>query len=405
MLKSYKYRIYPTKTQQDHLVQSMGCVRYIYNKALETKIQYYEATKKNLSYFDLIRTLLVGEKRANEWLKIVNAQSLQMGIHNVDGAFKKFYTGQNRFPNFKKRSNIVSLQYLQGIWVDFKKSIVKVPKAGKVHCIFDRQFKGDIKTCTVSKTPTNKFFISILVDDCKELPLKTEIKSETSMGIDLGLKHFLITSTGDKIENPKYLRKQLARLKVLQQRASKKQKGSKNRHKENLKVAKLYEKITNQRKDFLHKTSSKIISENQTIITEDLNIAGMVKNHKLAQSISDVSWSEFIRQLKYKAEWYGKNLIQIGRFEPSSKTCSCCGWKNNDLSTKDREWSCQNCYTHHDRDINAAINIKKFGLIKANAGQELAKELVEMPISDLVGENKIKLDRRSKKISTIKSRD
>ena len=250
MLKSYKYRLYPTKTQREHFVQSMGCVRYIYNKALEAKMLYYENTKENLGWIDLCNILLMSEKKINEWLNEPYSQSLQQSLRNLDIAYQNFFKHQSDFPKFKKKSGNGSLQYPQHIQVDFKSGLVKIPKAGKVHCIFDRKFEGKIKTCTVSKTPTDKFFISILVDDGKELPQKAKIKTETTIAIDLGLKHFLITSNNTKRDNPKYLRKQLARLKVLQRRESKKQKGSNNRKKANLKVAKLYEKITNQRKTF-----------------------------------------------------------------------------------------------------------------------------------------------------------
>jgi len=247
------------------------------------------------------------------------------------------------------------------------------------------------------------------------LPIKSKIEESTSVGIDLGIKDFATLSNGEKISNPKFLGSKLERLKALQQRASKKKKGSNNRKKANFKIAKLYEKVTNQRVDFLQKTSTKLIRENQTIILEDLNIAGMMKNHCLARAISDVSWSKFIEMLKYKSEWYGKNLVQIGRFEPSSKMCSCCGTINKNLKLSDRNWTCMSCFATHDRDINAAINIKKFGLIgvfnapgKASLSygknQILSRpgspeELVEMPkrAAPKVRKNK---DRGDKKLLT-----
>lgn len=390
MLKSYKYRIYPTKEQEKHFVQSMGCVRYIYNKGLEAKVKHYAETGKTLNYFNMSGPtgLLIKEKRANEWLSIPYSQSLQMGLRNLDSAFTKFFKKETKFPTFKKKSGHESIQYPQHVSVNFKNNITKLPKVGKVFTVFDRKFEGKIKTCTVSKTPTNKFFISILVDDSKELPVKAEVNSLTAVGIDLGIKDFAILSNGEKIANPKYLKKSLQRIKVLQRRASKKTKGSNNRKKANLKVARAYEKVTNQRADFLQKTSTKIIRENQTIILEDLNVSGMMKNHKLAQAVSDVSWSEFIRMLTYKSEWNGKNIIQIGRFEPSSKLCSECGWKNKELTLADREWSCKECGVVHDRDVNAAINIKKFGLIKSKSGMECPVELVEEPVSNQVRRNK-----------------
>jgi putative transposase len=393
MLKAYKYRLYPNQEQRLHFAQSMGCVRYIYNKALETKNKHYEKTGKKLSYFDLANVLLKKEKEEHEWLTFSNAQSLQMALRNLDNAFQRFFKKTSGFPTFKKKSGHQSVQYPQNVSVDFKKNRIKIPKAGEVFCRFDRTFEGKIKTCTISRTPTDKFFVSILVDDGKELPLKPLIETEGSIGIDLGIKTFATFSDGQKIDNPKFLDKLLARLKVLQHRASKKVKGSNNRRKANLKVAKLFERISNQRNDFLHKISTKLIRENQTIILEDLNVKGMLQNHSLAKSISDVSWSKFVEYLTYKCEWYGKNLIQIGRFDPSSKMCSCCGKINNELTLKDRSWICSACQTEHDRDINAAINIKKFGLIKAASGSGRPVELAEVPVK--------KKDRRSKKLLAL----
>lgn len=401
MLKSFKYRLYPTKEQKEHFVQSMGCVRYLYNKGLETKTKHYETTGKSLSCFDMIKGLLKEEKSQHDWLKVPNSQCLQAPFRNLDNAFQRFFSKTSGFPTFKKKNNGGSIQYPQYVSVDFKRSKVKLPKIGEIFCRFDREFTGKIKTCTVSKTPTNKFYISILVDNGINLPIKKAIDELNAIGIDLGLKDFAILSSGEKITNPKYLSKLLARLKVLQYRASKKTIGSNNKRKATLKVALLYEIITNQRNDFLHKLSTKIVSENQTIILEDLNVAGMIKNHKLAQSISDVSWSKFVDYLIYKTEWQGKNLIQIGRFEPSSKLCSNCGWKNTELKLKDREWICHSCNILHDRDINAAINIKKFGLIKAKSGSGRPAALVEELSNTHIREGKSKTVRRNKKPSAL----
>jgi putative transposase len=431
MLKAYSYRLYPTERQKQHFAQAMGSVRYIYNKGLETKTKHYAETGKTLSYFDLANGMLMEEKQTNEWLQKPNAQSLQMALRNLDNAYTKFFRKEAGFPQFKKRSGHQSVQYPQAIKVHFDQNTVWVPKVGKVRAVFDRKFECKIKTCAVSKTPTSKFFISILVEDGTELPAKTPITAETTVGIDLGIKDFAIFSNKTRIANPKFLRKNLNRLKVLQRRASKKQKGSKNRAKANLKVAKLHEIISNQRKDFLQQLSTKLIRENQTIILETLNVAGMLKNHSLAGSIQDVSWSEFNRMLTYKADWYGRNIIKIGRFEPSSKLCSGCGWKNNDLTLKDRYWDCSECHAHHDRDLNAAANIKKFGLIQVaklgnpnkkqiqaaiekdsakrrgrktpSSGSERPAELAEMPASTLPVVRSGKQDRRSKKSSARKS--
>jgi putative transposase len=379
MLKSYSYRLYPNPKQVKHFVQVMGAVRYLYNKGLEERVKTYEQTGKGLTYFTQTgpNGLLACEKAEHEWLWGPAHQSLQQALRNLDNAFTRFFRKQAKFPNFKKKSGHQSVQYTKDISVDFANHKVRIPKLGKVNAVFDREFSGKIKTCTVSKTPTGKFFISILVDDGAEAPIKAPINPATSVGIDLGIKDFAILSDGTKVSNPKYLRKNLDRLKVLQRRASKKQKGSKNRQKANKRVAKLYEQITNQRKDFLNKLSTKIISENQTVILEDLNIEGMLRNHKLAQAISDVSWGKFVRQLTYKAEWAGKNVIYIGRFDASTKTCSDCGAINQNLTLADREWDCP-CGSHHDRDINAAINVKKFGLIRSKEGHDLTVSVASL---------------------------
>lgn len=402
MLRAYKYRIYPNKEQEKHFVQAMGCARYIYNKGLELKLEHFAKTGKTLSYFDMNSPtgMLIKEKRENDWLCLPNAQSLQMALRQLDNAFQRFFKKKSKFPVFKSKRDNQSLSYPQQVWVDFKASKIKIPKAGKIRCVFDREFIGKIKTCTVSKTPTGKFFISILVDNDLPLPKKPDIKPEQSVGIDLGLKDFAILSNGEKISNPKFLRNKLDRLAVLQRRASRKKKGSNNQRKANKKVAKLYETITNKRTDFLQKLSTEIIRENQTIFLEDLNVAGMLRNHKLAGAISDVSWSKFVEMLEYKAEWYGNNVVKIGRFEPSSKLCSACGYKNNDLTLKTREWCCPQCETYHDRDINAAINIKNFGLISVHAGSERPVELAEELTNTIDCESNSKSVRRRKKQSS-----
>jgi len=249
--------------------------------------------------------------------------------------------------------------------VDFEKSLVKLPKIGEVKAILHRRFEGTLKTATISKTCTGKYYLSILVEDGKELPVKQEFSESTTVGIDVGIKDFAVLSTGEKVENPKYLKNSLIRLKVLQKRVSRKVKGSKNREKAKLLLSKLHEKISNQRNDFQHKLSSKLISENQAIALETLN-KGMQKNHCLAQALIDSAWSSFVTKLEYKADWFGKTILRIGRFEPSSKLCSVCGYYNSNLTLDAREWECPDCKTKHDRDINAAINIKKFSLQDQN---------------------------------------
>lgn len=292
-------------------------------------------------------------------------------------SYSNFFKGKGKFPNFKKKSNKQSFVVPQN--VNINKNLLSIPKFKKgIKIVLHRPIKGIIKSATISKTPTGKYFVSILCETNEKIPIKVPIKEKTSIGIDLGIKTFAVLSDGTEYDNPKFLKASLARLKVLQRRLSKKAKGSNNRRKAKLKVAKLHEIISNQRKDFLHKVSNEITNRFDTICIEDLNVKGMVKNHCLAQSISDVGWGEFEKQLRYKAEWRGKNILQIGRFEPSSKLHNTCGYINKQLSLSDREWTCPNCDEIVLRDVNAAINIKNFALLK-NSGVERPGEPVELP--------------------------
>jgi len=383
MFRAYKYRLLPNKAQQKLINKHIGSVRFVYNLALATKTNAYVSHKVNLSRYDLQKQLK-DLKQECTWLKEINSQSLQYSLLNLDIAYRSFFKG-NGFPKFKsKHKGKQSFTIPQNVKVNSNRLII--PKFGKqgIKIILHRELKGAIKQATISKTPTGKYFVSILVDTNTKFPKKAPIKESTTIGIDLGIKDFAITSNGEVSENPKYLRNSMQRLKVLQRRASKKQKGSSNRKKANLRVSLLHEKITNQRKDFQHKLSSKLISENQTVALESLKIKNMVKNHNLAQAINDVSWYSFTQMLEYKAEWYGKNILRVGTFFPSSKMCSSCGYINKELKLSDRDWICPKCKTKHDRDKNASINIKQFAL--KHSGQELSVEPVEMPT--LVGSMK-----------------
>ncbi len=379
MLKAYKYRIYPTYDQKVIIQKHTDAFRLIYNLSLETKINAYSSTGKTLTSFDLINQL-PELKKEFFWLNEVCAQSLQLSIKNMDNAFKMFFKRNSDFPKFKsKNSQRNNCQFPQDTKVYFNENKLRLPKIGVLKAVLHRKFEGKIKTSTITKTPSGKYYVSILIDNDVNLPIPLVINKNECLGIDLGLKSFAVTSDGDVFDNPKYLKKSINKLKIIQKRASKKKIGSKNRIKSNLKISLLHEKITNQRKDFLHKLSSKLISDNQTIFVEDLAIENMRSNHNLAQSISDVGWGNFILMLKYKSKWYGKNILQIGRFEPSSKTCSSCGKINKELSLNNRDWTCVGCGVIHDRDVNAAINIKNFGL--KNSGTECAGELVELSAS------------------------
>lgn len=373
MYRAYKYRISPTSSQKELIHKHCGSVRFLYNLALETKTTAYLGSKVNLSRYDLQKQM-VDLKKELPWLKETNSQSLQVALLNLDTAYSNFFKGKAGFPKFKKKSNRGSFNVPQNVILENGKLIIPKFKEG-IEIVLHRPIKGGIKQCTVSCTPTGKYFVSILCDTEGKLPTKSPIKESSAIGVDLGIKDFLVTSEGEVISNPKFLRKSIERLKVLQRRSSKKQKGSNNRKKANKRVALLHEKVKNQRRDFLHNISSRLVSENQTICLEDLGVSNMVKNHCLAQAISDVSWSEFNRMVEYKSDWYGVNILRAGRFSPSSKTCEC-GKINKDLKLSDRTWQCE-CGKVMERDLNAARNIKKFAL-KDYSGQELSVEPVEM---------------------------
>jgi len=355
MFKAHKYRILPTNSQKELIHKHIGSVRFLYNLALETKTTAYLSNKTILSRYDLQKQV-VDLKKECVWLKEVNSQSLQMALLNLDAAYSKFFKGAG-FPKFKKKSNVGSFSIPQNVLVvDDNKLVIPKFKEG-IDIVLHREIKGIIKSATISVTATGKYFVSILIDTNTEIPIKAPITESTTIGIDLGIKNFAITSDGEVFENPKNLRKTQSKLKYLQRKYSK-NKGKRTKQR----LALLHEKVVNKRKDFLHKVSTKLIRENQTIAIEDLAVKNMMKNHNLAQAISDVSWSTFVTMLEYKADWYGKNILRIGRFAPSSKTCSCCGYINKELTLKDRSWTCPKCSSVLDRDVNASINIKSFAL-------------------------------------------
>ena len=363
MLKAYKYRIYPNKEQKIQIAKTFGCCRFVYNQTLAYHKDAYENEKKSVSKTDCNNYCNRELKKEYEWLKDVDKFALTNAIYNMDAAYRKFFKEHAGYPKFKsKRDNHKSYttNYTnENIVVDFEKGRVKLPKLKMVKAKQPREFEGQIKSATISQMPSGKYFVSILVEEEQvELP-----KVEKSIGIDLGIKDLVITSDGEKIDNLKLIKKYENKLVRQQRKLAHKQKGSKNREKQRIKVAKIYEKIANTRNDYLHKISHKLINENQVIVSEDLSVSNMVKNANLAKSISDCGWSELTRQLQYKADWYGRTYVKIGRFVPSSQICHVCGYKNEE--TKDlsvRKWTCPQCQTEHDRDINAAINIQNEGL-------------------------------------------
>jgi len=368
MLKAFEYRLYPNKEQVELINKHIGSARFIYNIGLEVSNVSNENKTTAFDRNDLIKQI-PGLKKDVEWLKEINSQSLQAPIRNLDNAFKRFFKKTSGYPKFKSKwSGKQSFHIPQNIYFDDGKlSIPKFREGIKIE--LHRKTKGDIRFATISRRPTGKYYVSIVYDTGVGRKPKPPIKAETTVGIDLGIKDFMVSSEGDKVNNPRYLKNNESKLKFTQR------KYSKNKGKRTKKIlSKIHEKTALQRKDFLHKESSRLVKENQSIAIEDLDIKGMMKNRELAKAISDVGWGMFTTMLEYKCDWYGVNLLKIGRYDPSSKTCSSCGDINHELTLKDREWSCKVCNAQHDRDVNAAINIKNFALIQNNTVSGTATE-------------------------------
>lgn len=366
MLRAYKYRIYPTDEQKVLFAKTFGCCRFVYNWALNLKIEAYKLEKKSVAYKEVQDRMVNELKKENQWLTEVNSQALLNSIRNLDTAYKNFFRDTHAvgFPRFKSRKNRQSFQCPQHCSVDFGKGTVSIPKAKDIPAVLHRRFKGTVKTVTVSMTPSGKYFASVLVDTAiQELPV-SPIQGDTALGIDLGIKSLAVCSDGRTFDNPKNLQHSLDRLALLQKRLSRKQKGSANRNKARIRVARLQEHIANCRKDNLHKITHVLTHDSQvrTLCMENLNVKGMQSNHHLAQAVGDASFGMFLTMLEYKCRWSGVNLVKIDRFAPSSKTCGQCGYVYKGLKLSERSWTCPECGTHHDRDFNAACNIKEFGL-------------------------------------------
>ena len=361
--KPYKFRLYPNLEQKIFFEKTFGCSRFIWNQMLADKIAHYEETG------EFLKNTPAQYKSQFPWLKEVDSLALCNVQLNLSVAYKNFFRSGFGFPNFKSKKMAQSYKTNNNkgtiALLDGK---VKLPKVGWVKVKAHRQVKGLIKSATISKTATGKYFISILCEE--EIPSLP--KTDSSLGIDLGLENFAILSTGDKIENPRFLvslskklakeQKVLSRKGLLAKKKGIKLSESSNYQKQKLKVARLHEKIAHQRKDFLHKLSTNLIKNHDVICMEDLASKNLMKNHHLARAIGDASWTEFVRQLHYKADWYGKKIVTISRWFPSSQLCSNCGLASGKKPLSVREWTCEGCGTHHDRDINASLNILKEGL-------------------------------------------
>lgn len=366
MLKSYKYKLNPNEEQIVLLNKHFGSIRFAYNYFLNERKKEYETNKNTINYYDNAKSLTELKKLEEySWLNEINSQSLQYSLKCLDGAYQNFFKFKKGFPKFKSKRSKNSFSVTQSVKLINGKLVI--PKFKQpIDLILHRTFNGKIKSCTISKTPTNEYFVSILVEtEHNKIP-----KTGKTIGIDLGLKDFVITSEGYKYKNNRYTKTYANLLKKAQQHLSRKTKGSNRYQKQKLKVAKLHKKIANSRLDNLHKVSTELIKKYDTIILEDLNVKGMIKNHKLSKHISDASWSKFVELLTYKAEWNDKKIVKIDRFFPSSKTCNSCGYINQNLKLDMRKWTCPSCNIKLDRDLNASINILNEGYKLISSGTD-----------------------------------
>jgi putative transposase len=374
MERAFKYRFYPTTEQESLLRRTMGCVRLVYNKALAARTEgWYERSER----IDYVRTssMLTGWKQQEEldFLNEVSCVPLQQGLRHLQKAFTNFFAGRAKYPNFKKKHYGGSAEFTKSAfrWKDGQVFLAKCTEALPVRWSRSIPEGCTPSTITVKLTPSGRWYVSLLVDDHTVKPLP---RVDKSIGLDVGITSPIAYSNGDKIANPKHFKRLRKKLKRVQKTLSRKQKGSSNRHKARVKVARVHAQITDARKDFLHKLTTQLVRENQTIVVEDLAIKNMVKNHKLALAISDASWGELIRQLAYKCQWYGRELIKIDRWFPSSKRCGSCGHIVDKLPLNIREWECPKCGANHDRDINASKNILAAGLAVKVCGATVRPE-------------------------------
>ena len=379
--RSYKYRIYPDKEQRDFFERTFGCVRLFYNTSLDEMNKLYKEKKE---YKDITPA---SYKERFPFFKEVDSLALSNAQLNRNKAFKAFFRKQNKFPKFKAKRNrqSYSTNNQNGtVYLSEDCKYISLPKIKNIKIKMHRKFDGVIKTVTVSKECDETYYVSILVEE----NIEAKPKSNNSVGIDLGIKSYIVDSNSERIDNPKYLTKSLLRLAIEQRKLSHMKKGGKNRNKQRIKVARLHRRIRNQRNDFLQKLSSKYINENQVIVLEDLNIKQMEQDSRLSRLIVDASWSKFVSMLEYKGNWYGRDIIKVPTYYPSSQLCSCCGYQNKEIKDLSiREWVCPKCGATHSRDHNASINI-------LNKGLDILKART-LPVSSLILDSEESLSEKS----------
>ena len=337
MLKTYRYRLYPTEEQAAFLNRQFGAVRYVYNWALEVATTTYQTQSQGLTRFQLDKRLTM-LKQELPWLQAVASQPLQQALGHLDKAFTRFFREKKGYPRFKSKRGKQSATYPQGVKIHGETGVLYLPKAGWIRAVFSRHVQGTVKTVIVSRAPSGQFFASVLVEDENQVPVAVPESLERAVGCDLGLHDFLVLSTGERYAHPQWLESELYRLKILQRRMARATKGAKNRAKLRRQIARLHEQVANRRQDFLQKLSTDLVRRFDTLCLEDLKVAGMPRNRSLARRIAQSGWAEFRRQLEYKTPWYGKHVRVIGRFAPSSRLCLC-GYYKHDLTLADRQWA------------------------------------------------------------------
>ena len=367
MLKAIKIRLYPNIEQSNYINNLLGCSRFVYNNILAYRIDEYKTNNKSVSFGEQGKKL-VELKSEFKWLKDVHSKVLQQSIIDLNKAYNSFFKNGSGFPKFKsKHNNKLSCRFPSDAFSGVKGNRINIiKKLSNIHYKCSRRdeillnkYQNSIKSATLTKTKSGKYYLSILIETnlSKSLPTTNNI-----IGIDLGIKDFVITSEGETFDNIKIKRNNKNKIRKLHKQLSRKKKGSNNRNKCRIKLARYYEKLNNIKENYLHKISNKLLNENQVIVMEDLSVSNMVKNHKLAKSLQELSLYRFKQILKYKSKWYGRDLVEIDKWFPSSKLCNKCNYKNTELTLKDRTWVCPECGESHDRDINAAINIKNEGI-------------------------------------------